>query len=87
MTEDLGVRRKRLLFRASHRGTKEADLLIGSFAQRHVAAMSGPELDAFEALLRNEDAKLVRWITGQDEPPPEADGPLMRKLRSHRIAS
>jgi antitoxin CptB len=85
MTEDLGVRRKRLLFRASHRGTKEADLLIGSFAQRHLAAMGAAELDAFEALLQNEDAKLVRWITGQDAPPPEADGPLMDKLRSHRI--
>jgi antitoxin CptB len=85
MTEDLGLRRKRLLYRASHRGTKEADLLIGTFAARHLPGMGGPEIDAFEALLQYEDAKLVRWITGQAEPPPEADGPLMQKLRSHRI--
>ncbi|MBX6367347.1 MAG: succinate dehydrogenase assembly factor 2 [Rhodospirillales bacterium] len=87
MTEDLGVRRKRLLFRASHRGTKEADLLIGTFAERHLATMSPGELDAFESLLQHEDAKLVRWITGQAEPPPEVDPSLMARLRSHRIVS
>jgi antitoxin CptB len=85
MTEDLGLRRKRLLFRAAHRGIKEADLLIGTFAAKHVAAMDGAELDAFESLLEHEDAKLVRWITGQAEPPPEADGPLMARLRAHRL--
>jgi antitoxin CptB len=87
MTEDLGLRRKRLLFRAGHRGIKEADLLIGSFAAKHVATMGSAELDAFESLLEYEDGKLVRWITGQAEPPPEADGPLMARLRAHRIVS
>jgi antitoxin CptB len=85
MTEDIAVRRKRLLFRASHRGTKEADLLIGSFAARHLAAMAEEELDAFERLLEREDAKLVAWITGQGEPPPDVDGALMQKLRAHRF--
>jgi antitoxin CptB len=85
MTLDLAVRRKRLLFRAAHRGTKEADLLIGSFAERHVAAMDAAELDEFETLLEREDAKLVAWITGQADPPAEVDGPLMQKLRAHRI--
>jgi antitoxin CptB len=85
MTEDLVLRRKRLLFRAAHRGTKEADLLLGSFAQSHVDAMSGSELDAFERLLENEDAKLVAWITGQAAAPAHAEGPLLEKLRAHRI--
>jgi antitoxin CptB len=87
MTEDLGLRRKRLLFRAAHRGTKEADLLIGTFAAKHLASMSSVELDAFESLLEHEDAKLVRWITGRAAPPPEIDTPMMARLRAHRIVS
>jgi antitoxin CptB len=85
MTEDLVLRRKRLLFRAAHRGTKEADLLIGSFAQKHVGTMTASELDAFEKLLENEDAKLVAWITGQAAAPAHAEGALMQKMRAHRI--
>ena len=41
-------RRKRLLFRSWHRGTKEADLIMGSFAEAHLAGFSEAELDEFE---------------------------------------
>src|SRR5689334_16095654 len=49
MTEPMDIRRKRLLFRSWHRGTKEADLLLGSFAERHLAAFTPEQVDRYEA--------------------------------------
>ena len=51
--QDLDPRRRRLIFRAMHRGTKEADLMIGGFVTRHVASFSEAELDEIEALLEH----------------------------------
>src|SRR5438874_2155068 len=51
MTETLDTRRKRLLFRSWHRGTKEADLLLGSFAERHLASFTEAQLETYEARL------------------------------------
>jgi len=59
---ELQERRKRTLYRACHRGTKEMDWLLGRFAQAEVAAMGPAELDAFEALLALPDPQLESWI-------------------------
>jgi antitoxin CptB len=80
-------RRKRLLFRSWHRGTKEADLLLGSFAERHLAAMSEAQLTEYERLIENEDAKLYDWITGRIAPPPEWNGEIMRLLQAFRYTA
>ena len=60
------------------------DLLLGSFADRHVGAMDADALDAFERLLGENDPDLYSWIVGQAAPPPEFDGPLLRQLMGHR---
>lgn len=78
------IRRKRLLFRSWHRGTKEADLLLGSFAERHLAGMSEAQLDTYEALLEENDALLYDWIIGRAPPPPERDSDVLRLLRDFR---
>jgi antitoxin CptB len=66
MGEDtLFMRRKRARFRSWHRGTREADLLIGSFADEHLDGFAPEQLDRFEALLEEVDADLVDWITGR----------------------
>jgi antitoxin CptB len=62
--DDLGVRRRRALYRASHRGTKEMDFTLGRFAQARVAAMSAARLDAFEELLALEDPLLSELLGG-----------------------
>lgn len=64
-------RRKRALMRASRRGMKEMDILLGSFAAAQVPKMDASRLAAFEALLGLPDADLFRWIIGADTPPPE----------------
>ncbi len=84
MGEAPDIRRKRLLFRSWHRGTKETDLLLGSFAERHLAGMSEAQLDRYEALLAENDAALFDWITGRASPPPEHDGEVLRLLQGLR---
>ncbi len=79
---DLDHRRKKLLYRATYRGFKEADLLIGGFAKTHIAAMSESDLDEFEALLKLNDRDLYAWATGKVEPPANVQGPVLEKLRA-----
>ena len=47
----IDTRRRRLLYRATHRGTYENDILLGGFVKRHISAMRESELAALEALL------------------------------------
>ena len=80
-TEDsTDIRRKRLLFRAWHRGTREADLILGSFAERYLAGFDVAALDDFAALLDVSDAELFDWISGRAAPPVEHDTDVTRLL-------
>src|SRR5260221_12858804 len=84
MDETRDIRRKRLLFRSWHRGVREADLLLGSFAERHLAELSDAQLDRYEALLANSDGVILDWITGRVVPPPEQDSDVLRLLTNFR---
>lgn len=77
----LAQRRRRLLYRATHRGTYENDLMIGGFAHRHIATMDDATLDAFEAAMEHPDVELADWLTGRRPIPPEADSPMLRAIR------
>jgi antitoxin CptB len=87
MTAATDSRRKRLLFRSWHRGTKETDLLLGSFAESHLAGFSPAQLDRYEALLEVNDACLFDWITGRAAPPTEHDHDVMRLLIDFRFSA
>jgi antitoxin CptB len=78
------IRRKRLLFRSWHRGTREADLILGSFAEAHLAGFDEDRLDAYESLLACPDAELFDWIVGRLAPPPEYDTEVTRLLLAFR---
>lgn len=84
MAAPLDPRRKRLLFRSWHRGIKEADLLMGSFAEAHLAAFSEAELAEYETLVETDDATLLDWLTGREVPPGEAQTPVLIKLLDFR---
>lgn len=63
---DLEVRRKVILWRATHRGTREMDLLLGGFVRDHIHAMQPTELDELEALVALPDPQLMAWLLGQE---------------------
>ena len=61
-TASLDNRRKRLIFRSWHRGTREMDLIMGSFAETNVPSMTGAELDLYEELLHTPDPDVYDWF-------------------------
>jgi antitoxin CptB len=71
--QDRAQRLSRLRYRSWRRGTREMDLLLGPFADRHLSAMNETELAAYERLLDESDTFLMSWLTGQAEPPAEMD--------------
>ena len=81
---DNDIRRKRLLFRSWHRGTREADLILGSFAEANLAGFDEARLDRYEVLLECPDVDLFDWITGRTAPPPEYDTDVTRLLLAFR---
>jgi antitoxin CptB len=78
------VERRRLRFRCWHRGTREADLLLGSFADAHIDGLDAEQLARFGALLENNDPDLYDWMTGKVPVPPEHDHDVMQLLKAHR---
>jgi antitoxin CptB len=80
MTDALDIRRKRLLFRSWHRGTKEADLLLGSFAERHLPGFTTEQVDRYEALLGADDSDILAWIGGRAVPPAERESDVLSLL-------
>ena len=64
MSDDLEVRRRRALWRAGHRGTKELDLLVGRFAEARLATMSAEALARFEDFLAATEPELQMWLLG-----------------------
>lgn len=83
----LDALRRKLGFRAWHRGTREADLLIGSFADRNLAAFDGKMLAQFERLLAENDPDIYDWMTGRRDVPPEHDNEVTHLLREFRFAT
>lgn len=82
-TED--TRLKRLKFRAWHRGFREADLILGPFADKYAAELSAELLEAFEALLEEPDQDIYEWIVERAATPPEHDGEIMRMIKAFRF--
>jgi antitoxin CptB len=83
MTTD-DARLKKLKLRAWRRGFREADLILGPFADKHVSTFSSEELDAFEILLEQPDQMLFGWIMGTEAAPAEFDGPMLNRIKVFR---
>lgn len=76
----LDTRRRRIKFRAWHRGMLETDLLLGRFADAELQNLSESELDDFEALLEALDRDVFSWAIGEVETPQVYDTPLFRRI-------
>ncbi len=74
-------RLKRLRFRAWHRGTKEADLMIGGFFDRYGADWSEAEIDWYERFLEEQDVDIMAWAIGTQPVPERFEGAMIQKLK------
>ena len=72
---------KRLAWRAHHRGTKEADMMIGGFFDIHHASWSEAERDQFEQMLEEQDVDIMAWALGTAPPPERFEGPMIEALK------
>lgn len=75
------TRLRRLHYRAWHRGTREADLMIGGFFDAYHAGWGETEVVWYEALMDEEDHDILAWILSVAEPPARYAGALMTAMR------
>ena len=79
-SDGLDPRRRRALFRAWHRGTREMDLLLGRFADTHIGDLCERDLADFEALMEVPDPALFAWLTGAEPVAAKYSTPLYDAL-------
>lgn len=79
MAETAEARLKRMAMRSWRRGTKEMDLILGPWADAHLAGLSAGDLDIYDALLAENDQDLMAWVLGQ-QPAPGPIAPLLSRI-------
>jgi len=79
--------RKRLLFRSWHRGTREMDLLLGRFAERHLPTFSDRQIALYETLLGYSDNDLYDWMSGREPPHQALDNDVMKLLMNFKFTA
>ncbi len=79
---DLDPRRRKILFRSWHRGTREMDLIMGRFADARIGELTDAELDDFERLIEVPDRDLFAWVTSKADTPANYDTTCFRSLKT-----
>ena len=80
----LDDRRRRALYRAWHRGMRETDLILGSFADSEISDLDETELLEFEKILEQTDADILKWVTGEQAAPSAFDSVLFSRIKKYR---
>jgi antitoxin CptB len=78
---DRETRLKRLRFRAWHRGTREADFMIGGFFDRYGESWNDEQIGWFEALMDEQDVDIMAWAIGTAQVPERWEGPMIDALK------
>jgi len=78
---DRDIRLKRLHFRSHHRGTKEADLLIGGFFDFAHQGWDDAEITLFEELIEEQDVDIMAWAIGMEPAPERYAGSIVEALK------
>ncbi|MDP2409643.1 MAG: succinate dehydrogenase assembly factor 2 [Pseudolabrys sp.] len=86
-SEGMDARRRRLKFRSWHRGIREMDLVLGPFADGHLAVLSDADLDEYETWLDIPDQQIFAWVNGAEPTPGVIDTDLFRRLLAFHRAS
>ena len=85
MSIDHDSRLRRLRFRAWHRGFREADLILGPFADVHGPRLTPEQLDTLETLLEESDREIYAWIVGQEPTPEKFETDVLAMIRAFRF--
>lgn len=83
-TSRLDARRRRLVFRAWHRGIREMDLVLGQYVDAHIENMDDKTLNELEEIMSYEDRDMLTWVTGEIPIPQNVDTPLFRDILNYR---
>jgi antitoxin CptB len=86
-SEGLDERRRKLLFRSWHRGTREMDFMMGRFADAWLGRLSDADLSEFERLIEVPDPELYDWLAGNVEPRATYDTDLLRRMRAFHVGT
>jgi len=86
-SDELEVRRRRLAYRACHRGIKEMDLIFSAFVSERMNGLSADKLDLLERLLDEPDQDLFSWISGAVPVPDAHDNEIMAALKRRRFTT
>ncbi|MGB2159995.1 MAG: succinate dehydrogenase assembly factor 2, partial [Candidatus Puniceispirillaceae bacterium] len=84
MSEARSTRIRRLIYQSSYTGMKETDLLLGRFAQDHLAGLDDEALDHYEALLAAGDGQIYLWVSGAEPVPPHHDTAVLELIKKFR---
>jgi len=83
----LDTRRRRVRYRAWHRGIREMDLVLGPYADAMTPLLQPEALDRLEVLMDEADTDLLKWVMGQEPPPKDVDAELLGQLIDFRRTS
>ncbi|MCB9963406.1 MAG: succinate dehydrogenase assembly factor 2 [Rhodospirillales bacterium] len=86
MIDNITKLRKLLIFRSWHRGTREMDLILGSFAEKYVPDMTESTLKDFQDFLEISDPQLYDWYLQKEPVPEELKSDLMHSYLKHKVA-
>ena len=77
------ISRKRLVWRATHRGIKEMDLILGGFVTRHLQGFTEAEIADLERIMDIPDQEMLSWATKQEEVAPHHVSPLLIRILAY----
>jgi antitoxin CptB len=77
------TRRKRLLWRATHRGIKEMDLILGGFVVKHLDQFSAGDIADLERIMDIPDQDMLSWATKQADVPADQISPLLTRILAY----
>jgi|TARA_B100000929_G_C15441323_1_gene398096 antitoxin CptB len=66
---DLETNKKKIIYKASHRGSKEMDILLGNFINKYIDLFNENELNLFDSILECDDEDIYQWILGKKDIP------------------
>ena len=77
--------RKQIIYRATHRGSKEMDILLGQFAKKHIKDLNIEELKDLNEIMSIEDDLLYEWYFNKVNNEKIAENKISQKLRNFKL--